>query len=52
MRTITFSIWVLWLILLETNAELTLESINQRVLGLENEVAALKVFEFWRISDQ
>ena len=42
MRTITFSIWLLWLILLETNAELTLESINRRVTSLETEIADLK----------
>ena len=43
MRRITFSIWLVWLIISAINAELTLESVNQKVNDLEVEVTALKV---------
>ena len=45
MRKITFSIWLLWLIIFDINAQLTLESVAQRVNDLEVEVTALKVFK-------
>ena len=41
MRPIKYFIWLLWL--LETNAELTLESVNRKVNDLEVEMTALKV---------
>ena len=43
MRTIRFSIWLFWF--LETNAELTLETVYKKVNDLEVEVTALKVFD-------
>ena len=43
MRRIIFSIWLFWF--LETNAELTLESVYNKVNDLEVEVTALKVFD-------
>ena len=43
MRTIRFSIWLFWF--LETNAELTVETVNKRVNDLEVEMTALKVFD-------
>ena len=45
MRKITFSIWLLWLIIFDINAQLTLESVAQKVNDLEVEVTALKVFK-------
>ena len=44
MRRITFSIWLVWLLIFDINAELTLESVNQKVNALEVEVTALKVY--------
>ena len=43
MRTITFSNGLLWLSLLGVNAELTLESVYQKVNDLEVEMNVLKV---------
>ena len=43
MRRITFPIWLVWLIISAINAELTLESVYQKVNDLEVEVTALKV---------
>ena len=43
MRKITFSIWLLWLIIFHINAELTLESVAQEVHDLKVEVTTLKV---------
>ena len=43
MRRITFSIWLVWLTISVVNAELTLESVYQKVNELEVEVNALKV---------
>lgn len=43
MRTITFSHGLLWLTILEVNAELSLESVYQKVNDLEVEMIALKV---------
>ena len=43
MRKITFSIWLLWLIIFDINGELTLESVAQKVNDMEVEVTALKV---------
>ena len=44
MRAIIFSIWLPWL--LETNAELTLESVHQMVNDLRVEMTSLKVFDY------
>ena len=44
MRRITFSIWLVLLVIFDINAELTLESVNQKVNALEVEVTALKVY--------
>ena len=41
---ITFSIWLVWLGIVKINAELTLESVYQKVNELEVEVTALKVY--------
>ena len=53
MRTIKFSIWLFWF--LETNAELTLETVYNKVNDLEVEVTALKVYDSgvtaWTLSD-
>ena len=43
MRKITFSIWLLWLIIFDINGELTLESVARKVDDMEVEVTALKV---------
>ena len=43
MRKITFSIWLLWLIIFDINGQLTLESVAQKVNDMEVEVTALKV---------
>ena len=43
MRRITFSSWLVWLTISAINAELTLESVYQKVNDLEVEVTALKV---------
>ena len=43
MGTITFSLWLVMLKGLEINAELTLESVYEKVNHLEVEVATLKV---------
>ena len=43
MRTITFSNMMLWLSLLGVSAELSLESVYQKVNDLEVEMNALKV---------
>ena len=43
MRKITFSIWLVWQTISAINAELTLESVYQKVNDLEVEVTVLKV---------
>ena len=43
MRKITFSIWLLWLIIFDINGQLTLESVAQKVNDMEVEVNTLKV---------
>ena len=43
MRTITFFLWIFFLKGTEINAQLTLESVYEKVNHLEVEVAALKV---------
>ena len=45
MRRITFSISLFWLVVSAIAAELTLESVNQKVNDLEVEVTALKVYD-------
>ena len=44
MRPIRCFIWLLWLLI--ANAELTLESVYQKVNDLEAEMTALKVIDF------
>ena len=43
MRTITFFLWIFFLKGIEINAQLTLESVYEKVNHLEVEVATLKV---------
>ena len=43
MGRITFSIWLVWQTISAINAELTLESVYQKVNDLEVEVTVLKV---------
>ena len=45
MRRITFSISLFWLVVSAITAELTLESVYQKVNDLEVEVTALKVYD-------
>lgn len=43
MRAITLSNWLIWLIYAKINAQLTLESVYQKVNNLEVEMIVLKV---------